>query len=207
MKNTKSPVGDYVGNLPEKTVSPKLLKQADRLTDLIRTLQDSTKLYGGHPSLYHSKFNFHILTAKQEELQYTSSKHLSIRQLAEMLWAMAGQERPGRVLTHLISAASKNSRNAIKITISCLKNKKAIAVSRPDKGIPEQMQLKVLERYYAVQCPILQGSPRMGWRHNITANIILQHGGTNKVETNVSKPSPFPFTLPQISNRFKKNVA
>lgn len=118
-------------------------------------------------------------------------------------------ERLGQVLTNLISNAIKYSPNGGDITIGCLKNKKGITVSIQDKGIgiPKKMQVKVFDRFSRVQQTLLQDFPGMGLGLCITADIMHQHGGTIKVESNASKGSTFFFTIPRINNRYKKNVA
>lgn len=181
----------------------KLDAQVDRLTNLIRTLLDTTKIVEGHFSLKLESFNLNnLMLEKVEELQRLSSIHQLIWRQAEAVWILADRERLGQVLINLISNGIKYSPNGGDVVISCLVDNNGITVSVQDKGIgiPKEMQSKVFDRFYRVQRPQAPTFPGIGLGLYITAGIIQQHGGTIWVESNTDGGSTFFFTLPQTTD-------
>ena len=63
-------------------------------------------------------------------------------------------------------------------------------------GIPEDMRLKVFERFFRVHDPQSPTQHGMGLGLYITASIIERHGGRIWVESEPGKGSTFYFTLP-----------
>ncbi len=188
----------------------KLNGQVDRLTDLIRDLLDTTKIFEGQLPLHVERFSLeHLIGVRIEEWQRIAPDHkITLQSMGGEKIIAADPERIEQVLTNLISNAIKYSPENGDILITTEAKQQYVKVSVSDRGIgiPNNMIGRVFDRFFRVSNPTLQTYPGMGLGLYISAGIIKRHGGTISVESLEGKGSTFFFTLPYNIND-KQNQA
>lgn len=177
----------------------KMDAQIDRLTVLIRTLLDTTKISEGQLVLNPEEFDLNQLLEEQvKDLEYLSQNHQLILKTGQVKPIVADKERIGQVITNLITNAVKYSPRGGKVLITSEDAGDGIKVSVQDSGIgiSKSQQGRVFDRFFRVNNPEMQTYPGMGLGLYITAGIIKRHGGTISVTSKSGKGSIFYFVLP-----------
>lgn len=177
----------------------KINTQVNRLTDLIKSLLDTTKIAEGQLPLNPESFDLNKLIAEHiGDLQYISEKHRLVFTPGEIRLITADRDRIGQVLTNLISNAIKYSPEGGDVDIISQSTEDGVRVTVSDKGIgiPPEVKDKVFDRFFRVMEHRITSLPGMGLGLYITAGIIHRHGGTISVESEVGKGSTFSFILP-----------
>jgi PAS domain S-box-containing protein len=178
----------------------KLNLQIDRLTELIKTLLDTTKLSAGEVLLQKEPFDLNILLEEQVELfSPTSPIHPIIFKNTAPNLIVADKKLIRQVITNLITNAIKYSPQGGQVIISSMQNEEEVKVSVQDFGIgvPEGLNNKIFERYFRVNGPLTTKTQGVGLGLYITAQIIHQHGGKINVESQEGYGSTFSFTIPK----------
>ena len=177
----------------------KLIAQVNRLTNLIRTLLESTKVLEGQIPLHLSEFRLNDLILERiEDIKVLSESHQIIFEPAATFHLTADREQIGEVLTNLITNAIKYSPLGGNVSIDCVFADRGIKVSITDHGIgiPEEMRKKVFGRFFRVSDPNNRPVPGLGLGLYIAAGIIHRHRGTIGVDSQVGKGSTFYFVIP-----------
>lgn len=183
-------------------VLTKLNAQIDRMTELIKTLLDTTKLAAGDVLLNKELFDIDYLIKEQiEGLQYLSSEHKIIFESVKPILVTADRKLVGQVITNLVSNAIKYSPEGGQVLVSSLQTCEGVKVNVQDFGIgvPEGLNNKIFERYFRANAPSTTKTSGVGLGLYITAQIIHQHGGEIFVESKEGLGSTFSFTIPQLS--------
>ncbi|MBV9963030.1 MAG: PAS domain S-box protein [Parafilimonas sp.] len=189
------------------SLAERLNAQVDRLTELINSLFDTTKISEGQLQLSLEQFDMHSLMEEQiGYLQRTTQSHKIIFLSPGKTNIVADKERITQVLVNLISNAIKYSPNGGDIIINLERNEDGIQVSIKDKGlgIPADVKEKIFERFYRVQTSQISTYPGMGLGLYITATIVQRHAGKIWVESTPGKGSAFYFSLPDKSLSFSE---
>lgn len=177
----------------------KLNTQIDRLTKLINSLLDTTKIAEGQFIIQTEKFNLKTLIENCiKELQHTTHLHKIILNSEEKIFITADKERIIQVITNLISNAIKYSPKAGEILVNIVRAKDGIQVSVKDfgMGIPEDVKDRIFDRFYRVRNALINTYPGMGLGLYISATIIKRLGGKIWVESKQGNGSTFYFVLP-----------
>lgn len=114
---------EEAGDEAYASLMQKLDNQVDRLTNLIGTLLDATRIEEGQLPLHTETFDLNaLITANVEELQRLSAAHPLVFKPGTIQAIKADRERIGQVLTNLISNAVKYSPDGGEVIIISREN-------------------------------------------------------------------------------------
>lgn len=173
-----------------------------RLLRLIENLIDSTKFDNGYFSFNES--NNDIVGLVEEVVlsvaSYIEERNLSIifdTDVEEKIIAF-DPEKIERVTLNLLSNAIKftPSGGNISVTIEDKESDVCIRVKDTGKGIPEEKQKSIFERFVQVDKSFTRNHEGSGIGLSIVKSLIEQHGGTISVESKVGQGTEFIIRIP-----------
>lgn len=177
----------------------KLDFQIDRLTDLIRNLLDTSRVYDGQMLLNTEDLDLNaLITDRLEELQKVSPNHRLVFEKGDIEPVTGDRARIGQVLNNLVANAIKYSPKGgdVHIVSRPLDGAAQISIRDYGIGIPEEWHHRIFDRFFRVRNPEVNHSPGMGLGLYISAGIIRRHGGTISVKSKPGDGAEFIFTLP-----------
>lgn len=177
----------------------KLDGQVDRLTGLIKSLLDATRIAEGQLPLHKETIDLNAkITNCVQDLQRLSPQHTLLFIPGEIGPVAVDRERICQVITNLISNAVKYSPGAKDVTIATVAFEDGVKVSVQDKGIgiPAELLDKVFDRFFRIGREQVNTFPGMGLGLYISAGIVHRHGGRIVAESTPGEGSLFYFTLP-----------
>lgn len=177
----------------------KLDGQVDRLTELIKSLLDATRIAEGQLPLHKERIDLNaMITNCVQDLQRLSPQHTLVFIPGEIGPVVADRERICQVITNLISNAVRYSPGAKEVTIATVAFENGVKVSVQDKGIgiPAELLDKVFDRFFRIGREQVNTFPGMGLGLYISAGIVHRHGGRIVAESTPGEGSLFYFTLP-----------
>ncbi|MDG9670585.1 PAS domain S-box protein [Hahella sp. CR1] len=197
-------LGKHGGELPE--VVHKMLKVAyrncDRLTLLINDILEIEKLESG--ALKFELEDQDLTTLIQRSLE--DHKEFAGKYQVDLHFANplpkscvhVDERRIHQVMSNLISNAVKYSPRGgqVDVAISCLKSKLRVHVKDQGKGIPEEFQPRVFERFSQADSSDTRAQGGTGLGLSIAKAIVEQHGGEIGFISRVNKGTEFFFDLP-----------
>jgi len=179
----------------------KTIKQVNKLSALITSLLDVSKIQAGKLALDFTLFDLTLLI---EEIssnlqQTTSNQRIIFNNRREILMAHADRERIEQVLVNIIGNAIKYTHDSGEIIIDAGKNGNDIFVDIHDNGIgiaQEDIE-NIFLRFYRVSgsASSFSGS---GIGLYISSEIIKSHGGKIWAESKIGSGSVFHFTIPAV---------
>lgn len=180
----------------------KTLQSVNKLSGLITSLLDVSKIQSGKLELNISKFDMNsLLNETVGNIQQTCPRHAIIFKSSGKLPVVADRERIDQVIINLLTNAVKYSPDADKIFVETQIKHKKIEVCVKDSGIgiPLDDIDKVFTRFFRVQgiASTFSGS---GIGLYISSEIIKRHGGEMWVKSEVGKGSTFYFSIPAEVN-------
>lgn len=187
------------GRDDEMQIMGKIVRQVDRLTNLIKDLLDTTKLAEGILPLRLEEYDLNeFISERLEEWHRISAFHQIEFHPGPIEKIKADRERISQVLVNLVSNAVKYSSRDSRVIIATEPVENGVRVSVQDFGIgiPEDMQRKVFDRFFRVNHFTALTYPGMGLGLYITAGIVQRHGGTISVQSREGQGSTFSFILP-----------
>jgi len=188
------------GDMESAGLLARLKGQTDRLTTLIRDLLDVTRITEGQIKLRKTTFDLNgLVFATAEEMQSIVPNHRLTTELYDGgLTVEADRERIGQVLTNLLSNAVKYSPDAEKVIISTSGDGNTVSFSVRDYGIglAPGTQQRVFERFYRSQEQAMKAYPGMGLGLYISAEIVRQHGGEIRLQSEPGNGALFTVILP-----------
>jgi two-component system CheB/CheR fusion protein len=193
---------EMLENAPDKEpyqLASRLDGQVSRLTKLIHSLLDTTKIAEGHLVLQTGEFELNELIREQaEEMQRIAPQHPLELNLAELQTIIGDRERIGQVITNIVANAIKYSDDNKHIVITTVNAGEYASVSIRDFGIgvPESARGKIFDRFYREHNKQIDAIPGIGLGLYIAAEIIKQHGGEIGVENPQGGGALFYFKLP-----------
>lgn len=181
-----------------------VLRNADRLDNLIRDILDISRLESGTMKFIPEKTDIQMMVMETIETMQTPAKmkditlHVDLDD--EMPVLTIDGERIKQVLINLLNNAIKFSTNDSEVFVSVSKTKDHLEFSVKDqgRGIPKKKQRKIFDTFYQVDSGMDRKFGGAGLGLAICRGIILAHGGTISVESQLKKGSTFIFTLPLI---------
>jgi PAS domain S-box-containing protein len=182
-----------------KTLMEKLNSQVDRLTKLIKTLLDTTKIVEGKLPLRFEKVDMNaMLTSLVETFHSISEKHELIFTAEPVKPVIADAERIEQVASNMIANAIKYSSPGTKVWITTHALPDGVEVRIKDQGIgiPPTLHQKVFDRFFRGDHPDAHSATGMGLGLYICAGIVQRHGGSIGVESEPGRGSTFYFVLP-----------
>lgn len=174
----------------------------DRLIGLVNDLLDLERMESGRMDLNLNSVNLSEIIKPAVAMVAATLKQKNMTLSLETendLTVVADTERMIQVLLNLVSNAIKFSPTDSKLTISTSRDNKFATVSVIDqgRGIPENLQLSVFERFKQVDKSDSKDRKGSGLGLAICKAIVELHGGTIGVESGKkSCGSTFYFSLP-----------
>ena len=177
----------------------KTLSQVNKLSDLISSLLDVSKIQSGKLEINLSIFDMATLVKEVvANLQQTTSTHTIIfNSPGKEILANADRERIEQVLVNLIMNAIKYSPKAKDVTVDCYEKDGKINVSIKDNGIgiPSEDIQNIFTSFYRVR-GLASSFAGSGIGLYISSEIIKRHGGEIWAESKVDEGSVFYFSIP-----------
>jgi len=178
-----------------------ILAQSGRLTRLIETLLDVTRIHQGHLSLEAAPLDLGALTVRVlDEVGVT----LELRDIQMMVPSQAclvlgDSLRLEQVIVNLVQNAVKYSPagGPIEVTVGCTSSEGWLSVRDYGIGIPEAALPHLFERFYRVQQGQANVIAGMGIGLAVVNEIVTLHGGTITVESTEGEGSTFTMCLPR----------
>jgi len=176
-------------------------KQTKKLTNLINTLLDITKIKQGQMQINKSEFDIdELIRETVDEMKaaaINNHKHKIVLKLKSQKKITADKERIEEVVSNLISNAMKYSPRADKIIITSASDGQNVTICVQDfgMGISKEMQEKIFGRFFRINNDRMRTFPGLGLGLYIVAEIVKRHGGTINVKSE-GNGSEFCVTLP-----------
>lgn len=187
----------------------KMNVQIDRLTDLVYSLLDTTRISGGQLALQPEFFDLNVLITQQvKEMQRMAPKHRIIFRASELSPVFADRDRISQVLSNLISNGIKYSPKGGDIVITAKPKEGQLKVRIRDLGIgiSAEKQKDIFERFFRISNEATRSISGIGLGLYIATEIIQKHGGVLGVESKPGMGSTFYFTLPYSDNKTEDNL-
>ncbi len=190
---------EEAGDVQSALYLSKLNHQVDRLTGLIRDLLDVTRISEGRLTI--KEYNFdpnQMLRDTTDELQRTTGKHKIELNLQELPAFKGDKERLQQVFVNLLSNAVKYSPEANRIIVRSYRDNGNINIEVQDFGIGMSPDTKnrLFERFFRSSDPQITTFPGLGLGLYISMEIVKQHKGTIRVQSEKGKGSVFTVVLP-----------
>jgi len=177
----------------------KLSGQVARLTRLTNDLLDVTRISQGQVNLKKEPLDLmKIIMEAVEELQVTTDIRLVIAEHPSLPLVSGDRDRLRRVMINLLSNAIKYAPGTHEIVIRPEVDSGKVSISIQDfgVGIPKDSLGKIFDRYYRLDDGGAAGYPGVGLGLYISSEIVRQHGGEIKVNSEKNKGSIFTVSFP-----------
>jgi signal transduction histidine kinase len=180
----------------------KITTYIERLNGLIATLLDTSKIQSGNIELHMEPLEIDKTIQDAIENMRSAVPESNIQYSGFTDCMVIGDElQVIQVVNNLLSNAIKYSPNSknVEVNIDKVANFVKICVRDYGIGINYEDKLKIFERFFRVR-GIQKKFPGLGIGLYISHQIIINHGGTLWVESELGEGSTFSFTLPILNN-------
>ncbi len=178
-------------------------READRLTRLVNELLVVANLHG-RPTLHMAEFTFPELA---NEVKTTLEPHADLNAVNlvlncpdELPVYRGDRDRIQQVLINLVDNAIKftPASGSVTLDLSFNADKQAIQIKVIDTGIgiPEIDRPRIFDRFYRVDKSRSRVTGGVGLGLSIVKDIIVAHGGTIEVQSEINVGTTFLITLP-----------
>ncbi len=205
------------GGVEDKDVNTQFLKiideEADRMGRLVRELLQLSKI--DHKQEKWQKVETNLVgmlraTLMRVELQATNEK-LAINKLfeaEEKLMAVVDRDGIGQVLLNVLTNAIKYTPQGGVIEVNAIREGKygKITVKDSGIGIAKKELPRVFERFYRIDKARSREMGGTGLGLSIAKQIVEEHGGTIKIESEVGKGSTVIIKLPLSETKGIRNI-
>ena len=185
-------------NEENRKVLQIVVRQTDRISELVSEMLTVSELHAGHVELHRKKMDLAALTKEvADRLQMITDKHrLLVRADVETV-VDADRNQVDVVLTNLIDNAIRYSPRGgdVEITVSKMDGEAVVSVKDYGLGIPAEKQRHIFEPFFQIQ-PGIAGFGGMGLGLFISKEIAERHGGKIWFESEEGSGSTFYFKLP-----------
>jgi two-component system sensor histidine kinase VicK len=183
-----------------KTAVVKCGNQVNKMTALIHSFLDISKLEPGKLQLKREIFNINkLISDTVNESRILSNTHVLIFDNHCDVSVDADREKIGQVISNLLSNAVKYSAKGSDIFLHCEVLENDIIVSVKDEGIGIKLkdQEKVFQRFYRAEDEDMRNITGFGIGLYLSSEIIQRHKGKIWVESEEGEGSTFYFSLPK----------
>jgi len=174
-------------------------KQIWKLTSIINTLLDITKIKQGQMQINKSVFNIdELIREVADEMQGSTKNHKIEMNLQADKDIHADREKIEEVISNMISNAIKYSPKAEKIVVSSALSDNNVTIGIRDFGIgiSKEMQGKIFGRFFRINDENMESYPGLGLGLYIASEIVKRHAGTITVTSEKNNGAQFYVTLP-----------
>jgi PAS domain S-box-containing protein len=183
----------------DSEVVTKIMKQVNKLSDLMSDLLDISKIQAGSLQMDFTDFDIIILLNETiANIQQTTNSHkIIINHHEDELFVTADRRRLEQVIVNILINAIKYSPRANKVIVDVKKENDHVVVNIKDFGIgiPDRDITKIFSRFYRVRgiASTFSGS---GIGLYISNEIIKRLDGKMWVKSKENEGSDFYFTIP-----------
>jgi len=177
----------------------KVNHQVNKMTDLIHSFLDLSKLESGKLQLKVQEFDINeLINDTVNEICVISPADVVEFDKKEAIMINADREKIEQVLDNFLSNAIKYSDKGRRILVTCKKVDGSVQVSVADEGIgiKPKDQEKLFQRFYRVENEKIKNISGFGIGLYLSSEIIQRHHGKIWVESKEGKGSTFYFSLP-----------
>ena len=176
-----------------------IIRQVDRLIELVNQLLDVSRIQKGEFDLVLSEFDIVALASKVvEEVAAVADGHQLSVHAASPVRVLADANRIEQVLTSLLANAVAYSPGGgqVNVRVQAVEDHAVVVVEDQGIGIPPDRIKLVFERFYRahVDPPYCFGGIGLGLY--LSRSIVARHGGKMWVESREDEGSKFYFSLP-----------
>lgn len=173
--------------------------QLKRMTDIINSFLNVSRLESGQIHLEKTVFNFTAVVADAiEELKFSSAGYELLLNCNHNYMVYADREKIISVITNLLTNAIKYSPTGRKIIIDCRIKEDQLVFSVKDNGIGIALHdlPRIFERYYRVSRKETKNISGFGIGLYLSAELMNLHGGKIWAESKICEGSTFFISLP-----------
>jgi PAS domain S-box-containing protein len=189
-----------------------ILKESNRLGDLINKFLDISKIEAGKSQVHKSPVDMKMLIEKvldfNSQLAEKKKIRVNFESPAEVRNIMVDRDMLEQVILNLYSNAVKYSPDRAEVTVRLFDDDKELAVEVRDTGygISETSLPHIFEKFYRVTDneKVIE-TTGSGLGLALVKEIVEIHGGKIKVESTLGKGSIFSFILPRV-DQFQSEV-
>lgn len=183
----------------KRNMLERMDRQINKLTALINDILDTSKL--NNSELVYRKEKISLKTIVSDaimDIKRTSPRHEIIFTSYSNAAINADADRVSQVVNNFLTNAIKYAADSPNILVGLRREDNKIICSVQDfgKGIAEEEQEKIFDRFYRVTGPNLNTFPGLGLGLFICKDIIEKHQGKIGVISQLGKGSTFYFELP-----------
>lgn len=183
----------------KRNMLERMDRQINKLTALINDILDTSKL--NNSELVYRKEKISLKTIVSDaimDIKRTSPRHEIIFTSYSNAAINADADRVSQVVNNFMTNAIKYAADSPNILVGLRREDNKIICSVQDfgKGIAEEEQEKIFDRFYRVTGPNLNTFPGLGLGLFICKDIIEKHQGKIGVISQLGKGSTFYFELP-----------
>ncbi|GHE44594.1 ATP-binding protein [Sphingobacterium griseoflavum] len=185
-------------NIKALDILSKSDTQIERLNNLIAELLDVSKIKSGKLDIHHSAFDFDKMVRDTiESVQLTNKEHKIVLRGSTGVICNGDETHLSQVVGNLLTNAIKYSPDQAQVSVDLARfgDQVKVMVSDQGVGISDSDKKRIFERFYRVK-NIQKRFSGMGIGLYICQQIVLQHGGTIWVDSELGKGSTFSFTIP-----------
>jgi PAS domain S-box-containing protein len=202
-------------NEEQKKSLEVMLRNTNRLDQVIQNILDTTNLQSGIMKLIPNKVNPSTLIKETTQTiqSFAYEKHITINSTVEkhLPDLIVDIERIKQVLINIISNAIKFSTDSSIININVKKEREDVLFEVQDFGIgiPKDKQEMIFDTFYQVDSSDVRQYSGTGLSLALSKGIVMLHGGKMWLESTMGKGSTFRFTLPIKSiygNEWDENI-
>ena len=196
-----------LGALPEngQRMIEIAVENTDRLIRLINDILDIERIDSGKIDMHKEVCDgAELVACAIEGLEaFASEGEVTLRADAVPVAVLADRDRILQTLTNLISNAVKFSPAQGTVEVSCegRDGEVVFSVSDRGRGIPENKQEAIFERFQQVDASDSREKGGTGLGLAISQTIVENHGGRIWVESTAGEGSTFSFALPAVRER------
>jgi signal transduction histidine kinase len=198
-ESVETPRSDFT---QEMHLLDMIVHQSRRLNHLIEEMMDITRIRSEQLELKHMEnVNLVKLVRRVLEQYSDSNREITLVTQEEEIIGNCDEGRLEQVLNNLISNAIKYSEadKPIEVRVERTKHEVTIAVRDEGRGISEEQQRHIFERFYRVHANANTGIEGLGLGLYIAHEIVIRHGGRMWLESRTGQGSTFYFSLPSAT--------
>jgi PAS domain S-box-containing protein len=202
-------------NEEQKKSLEVMLRNTNRLDQVIQNILDTTNLQSGIMKLIPNKVNPSTLVKETTQTiqSFAYEKHITINSTIEehLPDLIVDIERIKQVLINILSNAIKFSADSSIININVKKEREDVLFEVQDFGIgiPKDKQEMIFDTFYQVDSSDVRQYGGTGLSLALSKGIVMLHSGKMWLESTMGKGSTFRFTLPIKSiygNEWDENI-
>ncbi len=177
-----------------------ILRQANRLNDMVTSLLDSSRLQKGQLNIERIPFDLRELILRMvHEAESLFDRHHVVLDLPDQPLMIEGDElRLEQVLQNLVQNAAKYSphKDTIYVKVHTEADKVIIEVIDEGIGIPREAQPMLFSQFFRAENAKTQHINGFGVGLYVVKEIVKQHNGSISVQSEENQGSTFRVQLP-----------